>query len=279
MGLTIIPTSADDNLGPDKADRTPVPDVRRYLRALEWNNIKRSVIEIGARFGLQTDPALGSVEAAIPDLLTRGFFREDFHLQSAPSGWTIIAGGATLAHAAPNDAALSDYRTLGVSRITSTAGAQTHVVHTSTECLVSGQTTPLRFRIKARLKAASAEVGIAPIAAISAYTFGVTINKNGASWRVRCSSSVGGATGLSSFGTADSLWHVWEIVLFNDGSANARCDIYLDGVLAVSFATSTQIPGGLSEPLAAFHRLRATAAGSEIVEVDFYESSIARVST
>jgi hypothetical protein len=252
----------------------PVPDRVHYWSASEWNAMRDAIVEIGARMGLGDGSIAGSLESVAHDPASAARLFEDFLALGPPAGWTTIAGGTTVAFAGPADAALADGRTLGVQRITSTAGAQTGVVHHTTAVICGAASSLIVMRAKARLKAASAEFGFVPIADVSTLTFGISIRKNGAGWSVRSSSSLG-TSASSTFGVSDSLWHLWEFRV----QVGVRLDVYLDGALAVSIAITTAIPGSYAEPLAPMLRLRATVGAAEVAEADFFEAFMPRVTT
>lgn len=65
MGLTTLPTTADDSVGRDKADRAPAPNLNEYITASEWNEVKNRVVEIANALGLGDGSTVGSVEEAL----------------------------------------------------------------------------------------------------------------------------------------------------------------------------------------------------------------------
>lgn len=268
-GLTSLPTTGDDSLGPNKSDRVPTPDRVHYSSASEWNVMRDVVIAIAGRLGLNDGSVSGSLEAIAPNPAGRARIFEDFMLSAVPSGWAQTGAGAAVLHMTPTDLSAG---TAGVVRILSSAGSQSMAVHTLKECLCVAP-VGIRAAFRARASSAAGQFGLVVVAGVAAAvgtTANITILRSGATWRVRTTSIVGGASQTINFGTWDSLWHLWEI-----RATPTSFQLRQDGALVASHADAAAIPT-IDESLAPFTRLYLTVATLESVDLDYVDGTMVR---
>lgn len=68
IGFTSIPEEVDGELGRDKSDAQPVPNLAHYVPAVEWNAVKGAVATAVETIGLSDGSQAGTIEKRIADL-------------------------------------------------------------------------------------------------------------------------------------------------------------------------------------------------------------------
>lgn len=256
MSITRALVEDDGSAGRDKADKETPPELEGHLQGSEWNNVKRSYVELAS--------AANRLTLGLTDNSQRFVIRDDF----APGKVLFTYTDSDVAFGSHtdvvSDAAGEGY---GVRALSATASSRRE----TGALLAGGDDVTVRTRLRVTSTIADIDAANAGVSEIGASDFGIFLGKIVTSDNVGAvlKSVAGGGAGIElDSGIAMVLDTWYEIEVTVDWQAR-RASLTVDGGAAVSSNVYFNTPEA-TEDLGLAYSLDPSA-GTATMEIDYIE--------